>query len=85
MRHIGRSAPDGRMQDANYAAEVVRKDGCTLVTEWVKNHWSWIVWKLTNTVYLWPGREGSQWAFDDVLKQLKYRYVRLAVTMNDRT
>jgi hypothetical protein len=74
------STDDGKMQDANYATEVMRKDGCTLVTaEWVKNHWGWIVWKLANTVCLWPEREGSRWTFEEVLKQLKYRYVRLSV------
>ena len=34
------STDDNNITDATYAAEVVRKDGCTLVTEgWVKNHW----------------------------------------------
>ncbi len=77
---------DGKMQDANYAIEVMRKDGCTLVTEeWVQNHWGWIVWKLANTVCLWPEREGSRWSFEEVLKQLKYRYVRLSVMVDERT
>ena len=79
------STDDGKMQDANYATEVMRRDGCTLATEdWVKNHWGWIVWKLANTVCLWPEREGSRWAFEEVLKQLKYRCVHLAVMMGDR-
>jgi len=77
------SADDGKMQDANYATEVMRKDGCTLVTEeWLKNHWGWIVWKLANTVCLWPEREGGRWTFGEVLKQLKYRYVYLSVILN---
>ena len=76
------STDDSNMKDATYAAEVMRKDGCTLVTEgWVKNHWGWIVWKLANTVCVWPELEGGRWTFEEVLKQLKYRYVYLSVML----
>ena len=78
------STDDGKMRDANYATEFMRKDGCTIVTEeWVKNHWGWIVWKLANTVCLWPEREGGRWTFEEALKQLKYRYARLSVLIGN--
>lgn len=76
------SANEGRMQDATYATEAMRKAGCTLATEeWVKNHWGWIVWKLANTVCLWPELEGGRWTFEEVLRQLKYRYVDLLTVL----
>ena len=76
------STGDSNMKDATFAAEVMHKDGCTLVTEgWVKNHWGWIMWKLANTVCVWPEREGGWWTFEEVLKELKYQYVYLSVML----
>lgn len=53
----------------------MKKAKCTLVDKaWVENHWGLIIWKLANTVCAWPSTQGERWSFQEVLKQLLYRY-----------
>jgi breast cancer 2 susceptibility protein len=55
----------------------MKKAKCTLVDKaWVENHWVLIVWKLANMVCAWPSAQGDRWSFQEVLRQLLYRYER---------
>lgn len=60
------------------ALQELKKLGCTLATkEWVENHWSLILWKLSGMVRLDPERERDgekRWCWGEVIRQLRYRY-----------
>lgn len=67
---------DGVKQDVNTAFESLKRAGCSLLTKpWLENHWTQIVWKLANMAVLWPETQAERWSYQEVLKQLLYRYV----------
>ncbi|XP_044760230.1 breast cancer type 2 susceptibility protein-like [Coccinella septempunctata] len=43
---------------------------------WIKNHYRWIVWKLASYERVFPATLGGCFNIDNVIKQLKYRYLR---------
>lgn len=52
----------------------LRKTGCKLVNaEWVRNHWSFILWKLATLVCACPDLVESKWSYEEATKQLLYR------------
>lgn len=54
----------------------LREKGCKLVTkEWVDNHWGFILWKLASLVCACPSLFEEKWNYDEVIRQLLYRYV----------
>lgn len=68
---------DGERKGVEAASEALKKAGCTLLErEWLQNHWSLIIWKLANTVLMWPATQAERWSFREVLNQLLYRYER---------
>ncbi|OCH86662.1 hypothetical protein OBBRIDRAFT_737602, partial [Obba rivulosa] len=74
---------EGEVANLGYEAAFTRLQelGCSLATEaWVKNHWASILWKLAGMVSLEPWREVEpetrRWCWDEVIKQLLYRYER---------
>ncbi|KAG8961102.1 hypothetical protein FRC00_013235 [Tulasnella sp. 408] len=55
----------------------LRDKGCKLVTaEWVRNHWSFVLWKLAALVCSCPDLSESKWSYEEVTRQLLYRYER---------
>ncbi|KAF8585115.1 hypothetical protein K439DRAFT_1344127 [Ramaria rubella] len=51
--------------------------GCNLATkEWVDNHWSLILWKMIGMACLEPTALEKRWCWDEVIRQLRYRYKR---------
>jgi hypothetical protein len=66
---------DGVQKDVNTALQQLKNEGCSLVEKaWVENHWIMILWKLANTVLLWPSSQANRWSFQEVITQLLYRY-----------
>ncbi|KAK4058357.1 hypothetical protein OIO90_000515 [Microbotryomycetes sp. JL221] len=55
----------------------VQPEKCHVNLDWVKNHWSMILWKLSSYIKTRPDLYKSQWHFEFVLDQLKYRRVPL--------
>ncbi|KAG8948639.1 hypothetical protein FRC04_009403 [Tulasnella sp. 424] len=55
----------------------LRKRGCKLINaEWVRNHWSFVLWKLATLVCACPDLAESKWSYEEATKQLLYRYER---------
>ena len=58
------------------ALEILRQKGCTLVGEdWTTNHWGMILWKLASLICSCPSLFEEKWCFDEVIRQLLYRYM----------
>lgn len=58
------------------AFEDMKKQGCANFTlRWVKNHWRFILCKLSAIIRSCPS-EVTRWSYDEVLRQLLYRYQR---------
>jgi hypothetical protein len=54
--------------------DLVHYNPCQNATiEWVKNHWTLIVWKLAAMVRAKPDELHAWWSFVHVVDQLKYR------------
>ncbi|KAF5313184.1 hypothetical protein D9619_002620 [Psilocybe cf. subviscida] len=79
------STPQPTSRGPVEALEALLARGCTLATRpWVDNHWALILWKLAGMVVLEAsnnkdnGAKTSQerWCWDEVLRQLLYRYER---------
>lgn len=71
------SPPSESALGPDTALQELKKLGCTLATkEWVDNHWSLILWKLSGMVCLDPERERDgekRWCWGEVIRQLRYR------------
>lgn len=64
------------MKGPEDAYQQILRDGCSQITQiWVNNHWALILWKLAAIVRSKPALWEVRWTFDEVLRQLKYRYV----------
>ncbi|PVF98238.1 hypothetical protein CPB86DRAFT_853393 [Serendipita vermifera] len=64
-------------KDVNVAFQELKIRGCSLIEKtWVENHWVLILWKLANSVVLWPSSQAERWTFQEVITQLLYRYER---------
>ncbi|TIC66763.1 hypothetical protein E3Q03_02140 [Wallemia mellicola] len=62
--------------NAALAYEEMKKRGCTYITmRWVKNHWRFIIWKLSAIIRSCP-TELTRWTSEEVVRQLLYRYER---------
>ena len=60
----------------NDAYNYMKLKGCTIITiNWVKNHWRFILWKLSSIIRSCPS-ELSRWNNNEILNQLLYRYER---------
>ncbi|TIA86186.1 hypothetical protein E3P99_03756 [Wallemia hederae] len=54
----------------------LKSRGCTNINQrWVDNHWRFIVWKLASVIRSCPS-EMPRWSYDEVVRQLLYRYQR---------
>jgi breast cancer 2 susceptibility protein len=72
------ATPGTAMKGPEDAYQQILKDGCSQITQiWVNNHWSLILWKLAGIVRAKPALWEARWNFDEVVRQLKYRYVTL--------
>jgi breast cancer 2 susceptibility protein len=70
---------EASMKGPEDAYQQICKDGCSQATQiWVNNHWSLILWKLAGIVRAKPSLWKARWTFDEVVRQLKYRYIELA-------
>lgn len=59
--------------NAALAYEEMKKRGCTYITmRWVKNHWRFIIWKLSAIIRSCP-TELTRWTSEEVVRQLLYR------------
>ncbi|KAG8870131.1 hypothetical protein FRC20_000369 [Serendipita sp. 405] len=68
---------EGRQLGVDAAFTEMQRLGCTLLERaWLENHWSFVIWKLANTVAIWPSTQAERWSFREVLDQLLYRYER---------
>ncbi|CAG8754849.1 4735_t:CDS:2, partial [Acaulospora colombiana] len=64
-------------KDVNAAFQELKARGCSLVEKaWLENHWVLILWKLANSVVLWPSSQASRWTFQEVISQLLYRLIQ---------
>ncbi|WWC92784.1 uncharacterized protein L201_007743 [Kwoniella dendrophila CBS 6074] len=55
----------------------LKADGCGFVKEkWVENHWKQILWKIAGQIQAKPDLFQEKWNWDEVIRQLKYRYER---------
>ena len=67
------STNNNNMKDATYTAKVMHKDSCALVTEgWVKRTTGAGSCGSLPTLFVCGG---GWWTFEEVRKQLKYRYI----------
>ncbi|WWC73712.1 uncharacterized protein I206_107684 [Kwoniella pini CBS 10737] len=59
------------------ALDALHADGGEFAkASWVVNHWSQILWKLAGQVQAKPTLFSEKWDWDEVIRQLKYRYER---------
>ena len=62
------------------ATDDLHARGAPLVDEdWVQNHWSLIVWKVGCLVKAKPNELENWWTYDEILRQLLYRYSYLSL------
>ncbi|SNX85036.1 related to Rad51-associated protein Brh2 [Melanopsichium pennsylvanicum] len=70
-------ATDGKLLQQSNALDELLSRGCTNTNlAWVQNHWTLILWKLAATVRLEPSSAVHRWSWDEVVRQLLYRYER---------
>lgn len=67
---------DDKMLGPEDAVIRLKTDGCHRLTQsWVDEHWILILWKLASLVRAKPSLCGGKWTYEEVIRQLKYRYV----------
>lgn len=70
-------AADGSVLRQDNALGELLSLGCTNAKlPWVQNHWMLILWKLAAMVRLDPSCAHDKWSWDEVVRQLLYRYER---------
>lgn len=68
---------DGTLLRQSHALDELLARGCTgAKLPWVSNHWSLILWKLAAMVRLDPSCAHEKWSWEEVIRQLLYRYER---------
>lgn len=71
------NGPTGEECGVKTALEELRKAGASRVDlAWVSNHWTMILWKLACYTRSKPQEAAIWWCFEQVMRQLKYRYER---------
>ncbi|KAJ1600303.1 hypothetical protein NDA14_005557 [Ustilago hordei] len=70
-------AANGELLMQQNAYDQLRARACNIATlPWVSNHWTLILWKLAAIVRLDPGSASERWSWDELIRQLLYRYER---------
>ncbi|PWN21103.1 nucleic acid-binding protein, partial [Microstroma glucosiphilum] len=70
-------SPTGEERGVKAAFEELKKAGAMRVDlAWVRNHWIMILWKLAHYTRCKPQEAALWWCFEQVMRQLKYRYER---------
>uniref|UniRef100_V5GGE5 BRCA2 OB1 domain-containing protein n=2 Tax=Kalmanozyma brasiliensis (strain GHG001) TaxID=1365824 RepID=V5GGE5_KALBG len=68
---------DGTLLTQHVALEELLARGCSAAKlPWVQNHWTLILWKLAALVRLEPSSAPERWSWDELIRQLLYRYER---------
>ncbi|KAJ9479675.1 hypothetical protein PHBOTO_003162 [Pseudozyma hubeiensis] len=69
--------PDRGLLMQQQALEELHAKGCSNADmPWVQNHWTLILWKLAAMVRLEPSSASERWSWDELIRQLLYRYER---------
>ncbi|SPC64345.1 probable Rad51-associated protein Brh2 [Ustilago sp. UG-2017b] len=70
-------AANGDLLMQQDAYDELHARACNIATlPWVSNHWTLILWKLAAIVRLDPGSASERWSWDELIRQLLYRYER---------
>lgn len=56
------------------ALEYLQRQGCSLATpDWVRNHWSLVLWKRASTICCKPEDLESMWTFEGICEGLRHQ------------
>jgi breast cancer 2 susceptibility protein len=68
---------DGGRGESDALASLLEAGGSLATIKWVKNHWSLIIWKVACLLRSKPELLEPYWKYENIVDQLKYRWVNL--------